>query len=190
MNKSPEPLTPIQFRKTMGLFATGVTVMITEADNQVHGMTANSVSSLSLDPMLILICVKKNSKSSELVKKAGFFSINILSSHQEVLSNYFAGIDQGRKVEFHMVPWNEGKRLEGCLASILCAVDGILEGGDHWIVIGKVRALHWDKKADDPLLVFGGSYRSLSSQPIAPAPDTFDPLTNIPQIFYDPWESQ
>lgn len=174
----------------MGLFATGVTVMLTEADSDLHGMTANAVSSLSLDPMMILICVKKASRTAEMIQKANNFSINFLGAHQEALSNYFAGIKTGQKVDFQIESWRLGKRLRDCLAAVLCAVSKITEGGDHWIVIGKVEDIYINEKLTEPLLVFGGSYHTLGAQPIAPAPDTWEPLSNIPQIFYDPWENQ
>ncbi|MEW6014827.1 MAG: flavin reductase family protein [Candidatus Zixiibacteriota bacterium] len=190
MTENSSNITPSAFRRTMGLFATGVTVMLTEADSDVHGMTANAVSSLSLDPMLILICVKKGSRTAELVQKAKYFSINFLGAHQEALSNYFAGIKTGKKVDFQIEPWKQGKRLNNCLAAVLCSLANITEGGDHWIVIGKVEDLYINENSTEPLLVFGGSYHTLGAQPIAPAPDTWEPLSNIPQIFYDPWENQ
>lgn len=82
---------PKAFRETLGLFATGVSVIATEIEAQTHAMTANSVSSLSLDPMLVLFCLAKRARFSKLLPQTSGFSINFLREEQEALSTYFAG---------------------------------------------------------------------------------------------------
>src|ERR1700691_2423108 len=82
------------FRETLGLLATGVCVIATQIDGQVHAMTANAVSSLSLDPPLVLFCPAKRARFSQLLPRSSGFSINFLRDEQEALSTYFAGVWQ------------------------------------------------------------------------------------------------
>lgn len=183
-----KPIDAKDFRQTIGMFATGVTVLVAEADGKRHGMTANAVSSLSLEPMLILVCLGKNAKMYDFVKKAGRFSMNILAADQEPISNHFAGVKSDNEPEFSFARWHDTLLLKGCVASLCCSVYDILEGGDHWIVIGEVQALHQSDQAHRPLLVYCGQYRNIKPKPIAPAPERFDMVKQMPQIFYDPWE--
>lgn len=80
------------FRDVMGLFATGVTVVTADLEGETHGMTANAITSLSLDPLLVLVCVQKDAMMAGILQQAGAFAISILSADQEHLSNFFAGI--------------------------------------------------------------------------------------------------
>jgi flavin reductase (DIM6/NTAB) family NADH-FMN oxidoreductase RutF len=152
------------YRQTVGMFATGVTVILTGAGDHVRGMTANSVTSLSLDPLLILFCVDKKAHFAAALEHETYFSINILHSRQDDVSNYFAGIwKEAAPPAFEFEPWHNSVRLKDSLASIGCKIDQIVEGGDHWIVIGRVLALHRPDNGDapNPLIYFSGRYRSL-----------------------------
>jgi flavin reductase (DIM6/NTAB) family NADH-FMN oxidoreductase RutF len=181
-------LDPKTFRQTLGQFATGVTVIVTEVEGQTHGMTANAVSSLSLDPMLVLFCVVKKTRMAELMQKATGFSINILREDQQALSTYFAGgWQEPTPPPFRFVPSEGGPRLEGCLAALGCARDQILEGGDHWIVVGRAVSLHQGIEPRRPLLFYGGKYQKMDPTESKPAPDLSTVETPV-QIFYDPWE--
>ena len=152
------------FRQTVGRFATGVTVIATEVDGSIKAMTANSFTSLSLDPPLVLFCVGANTKMGQLIHRATGFSVNILRQEQEELSAYFAGVwKQADPPLFSFVSWDGGPLLEGCLAALGCAVDRIYEGGDHWIVIGRVLALYRSEEACPPLLFCGGRYARLET---------------------------
>ncbi|MBM4422244.1 MAG: flavin reductase family protein [Chloroflexi bacterium] len=181
-------LDPRAFRQTVGLFATGVTVVAAEREGDVHGMTANAVSSLSLDPMLVLVCVGKQALMASLLQETRGFSINILREDQESLSTYFAGgWKEPTPPPFRFVPWDGGPRLEGCAAAIGCERHQILEGGDHWIVIGRVVALHQGIEPRKPLLFYGGRYGRVDTSASTPAPDLG--WVEVPvQIFYDPWQ--
>jgi flavin reductase (DIM6/NTAB) family NADH-FMN oxidoreductase RutF len=181
-------LDPSLFRQTLGLFATGVTVVVAQAGDEVLAMTANAVSSLSLDPMLVLFCPGKKANIAQVLDKMTGFSLNILREDQEALSTYFAG---GWKAPtpppFRFVPCEGAPRLEGCLAAIGCERRQIVEGGDHWIVVGRVVALHQGMEPRRPLVFYGGKYQQINPAESKPAPD----LSNVetpPQIFYDPWE--
>ncbi len=179
---------PKQFRQTMGLFATGVTVIAAQVEDEVHAMTANAVTSLSLDPMLLLICIGRKARMAGFLEEARGFSINILRDNQKALSTFFAG---GWKDDpappFRFVPWTYGPRLEGCLAALDCEMHEWLEGGDHYIVVGRVAALHQGIEPQKPLLFFRGRYGQLDRSDQTPAPD-LDTTEDIPlHVYYDPW---
>ena len=150
------------FRQTVGRFVTGVTIIATETDGTLRAMTANSFTSLSLDPPLVLFCVGKTANLGELMRSATAFSVNILAQDQQDLSTYFAGgWKEPHPPPFSFTTWDGGPLLEGCTAAIGCTVDAIHEGGDHWIVIGRVRALHQSEPARHPLVFSRGQYATL-----------------------------
>jgi flavin reductase (DIM6/NTAB) family NADH-FMN oxidoreductase RutF len=150
------------FRDTVGQFVTGVTVIATEADGAVRAMTANAFTSLSLDPPLVLFCVGKTAHLSAFIRSAAGFSVNILAQTQRDLSTYFAGKwKQSDPPAFSFGSWEGGPLLDGCAAALGCMVDTIHAGGDHWIVIGRVLALHRNERACPPLVFRGGQYVAL-----------------------------
>ena len=153
------------FRQTVGQFATGVTVVALEVDGTIRAMTANSFTSLSLDPPLVLFCVGKHTRAGQVVHAAAGFSINILSEGQRDISAYFAGGWKSSPApSFEFSNWQGGPRLEGSAASIGCEVHEIHEGGDHWIVIGRVVAMHRSETSPRPLLYFRGAYAALEEE--------------------------
>lgn len=150
-------------RHTVGQFATGVTVVSTEVDGSVHALTANSFTSLSLDPPLVLFCVGKHTKAGRLIHQASRFCVNILHEAQRDQSTYFAG---GWKEEtappaFSFEPWHGTPRLAGSAAALGCQLFAIHEGGDHWIVVGHVLAVDRAESEVRPLLFFRGRYAAL-----------------------------
>lgn len=152
------------YRETMGLFATGVTVILAREDRDVRGMTANGVTSLSLDPTLIIVCPSKKSHMSSYLKRGREFTLNILSEKQEAVANYFACASaQPVLPKFEFVTWPAAgsvPRLRQCLGAVACRVSEIHEGGDHWIVVGEVIGLYRGPAPHRPLLFFGGGYHS------------------------------
>lgn len=175
------------FRRTMGLFATGVTVLGVEHDGRVHGMTANAVTALSLDPLLLLVCVDRRAQMAELLGHAAGFSLNVLRDEQQSLSTLFAGgWRDPTPPPFRFVPWEGGPRLEGCAAALGCLTHERFAGGDHWIVCGRVIAAHEGVPPVRPLVFFGGRYCRLDLTESAPAPD-LDAFRTPGQVFYDPW---
>jgi flavin reductase (DIM6/NTAB) family NADH-FMN oxidoreductase RutF len=151
------------FRDVMGLFATGVTVLTTEINGQPYGMTANALTSVSLDPLLVLVCVQKNAHMAQTLQQSGKFSINILSDQQQNLSNYFAGFwpEDADPPPFSFLPWVAGPRLEGVLGALACTVHEFIEGGDHWIITGQVVDLYRQEVPENPLLYYTGKYRQM-----------------------------
>lgn len=150
-----------EFRKVMGWFATGVTVVTTRVGNRPYGLTANAVTSVSLNPPLILVCVDHQADSFAPLSESGAFAVNILSEQQEELSRRFAqtGIDK-----FSDLPYRQGTTgspiLEGVLGFLECRVVKSYVAGDHTIFIGEVQAL--GDSGGRPLLFFGGQYTRLS----------------------------
>jgi flavin reductase (DIM6/NTAB) family NADH-FMN oxidoreductase RutF len=170
----------------MGLFATGVTLVAAQHGDEIHGMTANAVTSVSLDPLLVLVCVAKGARMNRFMQNAGGFSINILSEDQEALSRYFAGSwNPPAPPEFRFAPWEGGPRLVGCLASVGCLTDRFIEAGDHWIVVGQVVALHQGDPTARPLTFLGGRYRRLTEAEGPAVPEAWS--DDAVQIYYDEW---
>lgn len=151
------------FRQTVGHFATGVTVIAAEVDGDIRGMTANAFTSLSLDPPLVLFCCGKSAHMSQAIHHARRFSVNMLADTHQDVSTYFAGgWKEPSPPPFSFLAWDGSHRLEGCIAALGCAVETILEGGDHWIVVGRVTAIYRAEEPTAPLLFFRGRYASLT----------------------------
>ncbi|MGE7762169.1 flavin reductase family protein [Peribacillus sp. NPDC097895] len=148
-----------QFRNAMGKFATGVTVIATEVDGGVHGMTANAFMSVSLNPKLVVISLAEKAQMLEKIKKSKTFSVNILSDDQRELSMIFAGqLKEHEEVVFERL---DGKPvIPSAVAQIACKVSGEYVEGDHTLIIGKVTDIHLEES--DPLIFYSGRYRSLS----------------------------
>ncbi|WP_144549149.1 flavin reductase family protein [Bacillus sp. X1(2014)] len=146
------------FRTAMGKFATGVTVIATDVEGDVHGMTANAFMSVSLSPKLVVISIGEKAKILEKIKLSQAFSVNILAADQQELSMIFAGqVKEPREVSFDRL---DGKPvLAGAVAQIACEVFAEHVEGDHTLFIGKVT----DIKLEDaePLLFYSGRYRTL-----------------------------
>lgn len=149
-------------RKIMGRFATGVTVVTTDGAGGKGGLTANAVTSLSLEPALVLVAVDKRAHSYAEIKANGCYAINILGLDHEVVSQRFA--TPGPK-DFSGFTWKTAVTgapiLEGALGYVDCRLHEILPGGDHDIFIGEIVAgeTHDDRQ---PLLYFSGKYRKLA----------------------------
>jgi 3-hydroxy-9,10-secoandrosta-1,3,5(10)-triene-9,17-dione monooxygenase reductase component len=158
-------LDPRTFRQAVGQFVTGVTVIAIEINGEIRAMTANSFTSLSLDPPLVLFCLGKQTKAGQLVHTAGSFSVNVLCEAQQALSTYFAGSwKDPEPPPFTFIAWQDGApRLDGAAVSLGCITHAIHEGGDHWIVVGEVVAIHRPDEPLVPLVFHGGRYVSLKS---------------------------
>lgn len=146
------------FRSAMGKFATGVTVIVTETENQPHGMTANAFMSVSLDPKLVVISIKENAKILSKIQQSGKFSVNILSAEQQEISMIFAGQIKDKEVQFNRLE-NQAV-IPGALAQVTCDVSAEHVEGDHTLFIGKVTGIELNE--GEPLLFFNGRYRELS----------------------------
>jgi flavin reductase (DIM6/NTAB) family NADH-FMN oxidoreductase RutF len=151
-------------RHTVGQFATGVTVIAAEVDGAVHAMTANSFTSLSLDPPLVLCCLGKHTKAGQLIRQAQGFCISILQESQRDQSTYFAGgWKEPEPPPFTFETFHGAPRLSGSAAALGCELHAIHEGGDHWIVVGRVVGLYRADLDLPPLLFFRGRYAALDN---------------------------
>jgi flavin reductase (DIM6/NTAB) family NADH-FMN oxidoreductase RutF len=174
------------FRETMGLFATGVSVIAAEIDGGVDAMTANAVSSVSLDPKLILFCPSRRARFSQLLPDVESFTVNFLRDEQQCLSTYFAGgWKEPTPPAYRFVHDGTAPRLQGALATLHCCKHAVYEAGDHWLVIGRVVRIHQGSDPHRPLLFFKGQYRALEPGQGIPGPD----LTRVDDepalIYYD-----
>jgi flavin reductase (DIM6/NTAB) family NADH-FMN oxidoreductase RutF len=153
-----------EFRDLMGRFATGVTVLTLRSHGAVRGMTANAVSSLSLHPPLLLVCIDQNASSHPLFETADAFAVNILAEDQREASDFFAS--SGEKPEpLGDFPHHDGPLgspiLDEAVAWVECEVSERHAGGDHTIVIGRVAQMEIARPEAAPLLFFGGKYHRL-----------------------------
>jgi flavin reductase (DIM6/NTAB) family NADH-FMN oxidoreductase RutF len=172
------------FRNTLGLFATGVAVIAVDLDDKVHAMTANAVSAVSLVPMLVMFCPSKRARLAEFLPQVARFTINFLRADQAALSTYFAGgWKEPTPPPFKFVPEHHAPRLEGSLASMSCELHQIHDGGDHWLVIGSVTAIHHGIEPHRPLLFFKGKYRAIDTEAGTNAPALVD-VTDEPAMVY------
>ena len=186
MSDDSAPPDPRRFRDTIGLFATGVAVIVARAGHEVLAMTANAVSSVSLDPMLVMFCPGKKSKLARHLADLSGFSINILRQDQQALSTYFAGgWREPVPPPFRLVPARHTPRLEGSLASLECQPWKVLEVGDHWMVFGQVLALHTGVVPHQPLVFVSGRYRQVHMAESTPAPDLTDVRDEPAHIYYE-----
>jgi flavin reductase (DIM6/NTAB) family NADH-FMN oxidoreductase RutF len=175
------------FFDTISLFASGVTVVTIHGDDQPHGMTANAFTSLSANPMQIIVCIAKQARINAYLMRKARFTVNVLREDQEAISNQFAGATrEATGATFRFVVWEGGPRIEGCLAAIGCELVNMHDGGDHWIVVGEVIALLQGIEPRKPLLYFNRRYHRLESDSSA-APGRADLDHTGEQMFYDPW---
>jgi flavin reductase (DIM6/NTAB) family NADH-FMN oxidoreductase RutF len=152
---------PAKQRKIMGQFATGVTVVTTGGKAGKHGLTANAVTSLSLDPPLVLVAVEKKAHSLEFLKTNRCFAINILRLEQEEVSRRFAMPGPKDFTGLALLEaLTDAPILADCLAYADCRVVEILPGGDHEIFVGEIVA--GDVHEGMPLLYYSGKYSSLA----------------------------
>jgi flavin reductase (DIM6/NTAB) family NADH-FMN oxidoreductase RutF len=149
----------IAFRRTLGMFATGVTIITTRSGEQIHGMTANAFMSVSLRPPLVLVSVDRRARMSHLLHEGVRFGVNVLEAAQMSLSDHFAGraVEGGEEPRFELV--HETPLVEGALAHLVARVVRSYWGGDHSLFLGQVEYAHYGE--GQPLLFHGGRYERL-----------------------------
>jgi len=161
-----QEFTSIEFRNTVGSFATGVTVITTRGHDHLYGMTANAFSSVSLDPPLVLVCVIRDTEGSRNITSNGIFAVNVLGEPQEAISRYFAARERPRGLDaFRDVPHREAVTgapvIDGAAAFLDCRLAATHDAGDHLIFVGEVVGLGQDPDVR-PLIFHGGRYRSVT----------------------------
>ncbi|MBB6424366.1 flavin reductase [Sphingopyxis sp. JAI128] len=153
---------PRTLRDAMGCFATGITIVTAlDAAGMPVGLTANSFTSVSLDPPLLLVCIANTAGTAPALRDAAHFGVNVLQIGQQPVSNRFAAKGEDR---FANQPWAPGETgvplLGGSLVSFECQHESLHEAGDHFILVGRVVRAQFEPHRD-PLLYFRGKYRRL-----------------------------
>ncbi|KJZ09398.1 flavin reductase [Halomonas sp. S2151] len=155
---------PSRFREALGHYASGITIITTQLDEEPIGFTCQSFYSVSMDPPLVSFSVKAGSYSYPRIRQAGRFAVNILSRDQASLSNQFArqGDDKWRGIDWRPSP-SGNPVIADCLYWLGCQIHAEHAAGDHLIVIGEVKALKPGvTKPAPPLLYYQGQYRGLA----------------------------
>jgi flavin reductase (DIM6/NTAB) family NADH-FMN oxidoreductase RutF len=153
---------PDRFRQVLGHLPTGVTVVTAHHPSGPVAMSANSVTSVSLDPPLILFCPAKSSTTWPSIRESGRFCVNVFAVQHREISQRFAarGVDRFAGVAWHSRP--SGPALDDALAWIECTIDAVHEAGDHLIVVGAVDQLDTREGETEPLVFFRGRYGSFA----------------------------
>jgi flavin reductase (DIM6/NTAB) family NADH-FMN oxidoreductase RutF len=161
------PLDTAELRGVFGRFATGITVLTTGGTTP-HGMTANSFTSVSLRPPLVLVCVLRDAIMHEAIMDHKAFGVSVLSSGQEGLARYFADRRRPRGAqEFAPIEWTPGRHTRspivgGTLAWLECGLAAVYDGGDHSIVVGEVLDMG-HRSGNGALLFYGGQFHRLGA---------------------------
>jgi 3-hydroxy-9,10-secoandrosta-1,3,5(10)-triene-9,17-dione monooxygenase reductase component len=161
--ETPAAVDPARFRTVIGSFATGVAIVTAEGADGPSGLTTNAVSSVSLDPLLLLVCFDNASRTLPIVRDAGRFAVNVLRADQEELAHVFASKRVGRE-KFEAVTHTVAHGvpvLDEALAWLACDLEALHPAGDHTIGVGRVTHLDVDP-GGEPLVYFRGDFTGLS----------------------------
>jgi flavin reductase (DIM6/NTAB) family NADH-FMN oxidoreductase RutF len=164
---APDEATQRRFREAMGLFPTGVTLLTSRApDGTDRAITANSFTSVSLDPLLVLVSVEHASRLHDAVLASGLWAVSLLPRDLEDVSRRFAR--RGHRVSDGLadVPHSRGPEtgalvLDGALATVECRTRTVVPGGDHTVLLGDVLAIRLVDQDAPPLVWHRGRYRDL-----------------------------
>lgn len=158
------PFDSAEFRRVLGHYPTGVTVVTGVENGSPAGLAIGSFGSVSLDPPLVMFCPGKSSNSWPTIQASGSFCVNVLADDQAAVSSLFAGRDPDK---FAGVAWSTRATgspvIDGCLAWIDCTIETVHEGGDHWIVVGRVADLGVGRADSGPLIFFKGGYGAVTA---------------------------
>jgi len=153
---------PARFRRLVGRYTTGVAVALTHRDGRPVGMTVNSFTSVSLDPLLVLFCVRNDSRTAQALTADGRFTVTLLSADQKETSAFFAGRRELPTPAIR-VDADGFATLNGCNAVFRCRLEATHPGGDHQILVARVLDMDGPDQAHAPLLYHEGRYASLAA---------------------------
>ena len=164
-----DPSSAADFRKVMAAYATGVVVVTLQVDGVDHAMTANSFTSVSLDPPLVLVCVERASRFDEALSACdGRWAVSILSAANEAAARWFATKGRPLEGQFASVPHRRGNNgamlIDGALAHIECRTEAVHPAGDHDILVGRVEGMTVAAQPGEPLLYFASSFRAFTER--------------------------
>ncbi len=158
----PIEVDPASFRRAVGQFATGVTVCTTRVGNLDHAMTASAFTSVSLEPLLVLVCVDKEARFRDAVVEAGTWAVSILSADGRRAADWFATKGRPLVGQLDRYPHHRGHTgaplLDGALAWVECRTEALYDGGDHDIVLGEVLTVAEGDRDADALLYHRSRY--------------------------------
>ncbi|MCU0301929.1 MAG: flavin reductase family protein [Candidatus Nanopelagicales bacterium] len=163
--------TAAQVRRAASRYATGVAIVTTVVDGVDHAMTANSFTTVSLDPLLALVCVERDSRFHEAVRAAGVWSVSFLAEGTEPVARWFATRGRPLAGQFDRVPTRRGANgcllLAEALAGLELRTDRLVAAGDHDIVLGRITAVHEPADTADgapagPIVYFASRFRTLA----------------------------
>ncbi|MGV9867833.1 3-hydroxy-9,10-secoandrosta-1,3,5(10)-triene-9,17-dione monooxygenase reductase subunit [Rhodococcus koreensis] len=165
-----EAIDPRRFRTVLGQFCTGVTIITTVDDGEPVGFACQSFAALSLEPPLVLFCPTKTSRSWAAIERSGVFCVNVLAEEQQSTCARFGSREPDK---FAGIDWTASPLgspiLTGSLAHIDCSLESVHDGGDHWVVFGRVSSLS-EIKEERPLLFYRGQYTGIEPDKTVPAP--------------------
>ena len=160
------PVSVDEYRRVMANFATGVAIVTTVHEGRIGGMTANAITSVSLDPMLLLFCADKRTRTHDMIDRSGVFAVTILTQEMRELSQIFAENGRPEDERFNGVKYVTGKMgapiLEENMGWIECRVAYRYAGGDHTIFVGEV--VNASERAGSPLIYYRGGHNALRQQ--------------------------
>jgi flavin reductase (DIM6/NTAB) family NADH-FMN oxidoreductase RutF len=154
------------FRRAMGRFATGVTVLTTRTGEHDHAMTASALTSVSLEPVLVLVCVEREARFHDAVVEAGIWGISVLSSHDRPAADWLATRGRPLHGQLDRIAHHPGLQtgvalLDGALSTFECRTVAVHPGGDHSIVVGEVVSVASAAHPGEALLYYRGRYVNL-----------------------------
>jgi 3-hydroxy-9,10-secoandrosta-1,3,5(10)-triene-9,17-dione monooxygenase reductase component len=167
------PIAPDTFRKVMGHFVTGITVVTTLQDGRPRGITVNALTSVSLDPPLVVVALDRRRFITPSVHETGRYAVNVLSEDQQALSDCFAGaaVEPSRD-EFCGASWSPGPTglplLHGAIATLECTVTETFQAGDHELFVARVDSLGNAEPHPMPLLYYRRQYLKVQRSETAP----------------------
>ena len=160
---------PRQFRNVLGQFCTGVTIITTIDDGAPVGFACQSFAALSLEPPLVLFCPTKASRSWAAIERSGRFCVNVLAEEQQQTCARFGSREPDK---FAGIDWTASPLgspiLDGSLAHIDCTVETVHDGGDHFVVFGRVHSMS-ELRSERPLLFYRGQYSAIEPEKTVPA---------------------
>jgi flavin reductase (DIM6/NTAB) family NADH-FMN oxidoreductase RutF len=161
---------PLEYRRVVGRFATGVMIVSTVLGEEDHAMTVNAFTSVSLDPLLVLFCPEKIARFHDVVIESGVWAVSILGEEDKAASQWFA--TRGRPLEGQFEGWPVERGpvtgamiFQRALGALECRTVAVHDGGDHSIVVGEVLGFGTPSPlpSGNPLIYYGGAYRDLTS---------------------------
>jgi len=154
------------FRRAVGRFATGVTVVTTCSEGVDHAMTASAFTSVSLEPVLVLVCVEKEARFHDALLESGVWAVSVLPASDRRAAEWFATRGRPLGGQLDRFPHRRGEAsgaalLDGALAWLQCETTAVYDGGDHDIVVGSVLEIETSTLEAPPLVYYRGAYRQL-----------------------------